>query len=654
MSPERRLEPTSPARPRWLEAVVHRGAFSPIEGAPAGALNPVLLHPAAEGDAGRADRDAESGDENLEPDIVVSIAGVTYTYEGEAAPVLRNISLTVKRGEFVLILGPSGCGKSTLLHLLNGAVPHILNGKFEGSAVVCGKVVADTKVAEFATDVGMVFQDPDAQIINTRVRDEVCFGLENLCRRIEEILACQEQALDDVGLSGFGDHSIFELSGGQKQRVSLAAVLASRPRLLVLDEPTANLDPAGMAEVFTVLTRLNRECGATIVMVEHRVDELADKISRVVMMDQGAIVFDGSPRAAFSARRLLHSEEFDVVPAASWFPQVSELAIDLAAAAQQELRPEHVPLCVQDAVEFCAACAIAAEAISAIDKPAERTRKPLLSVKALSFGYDRNRPILKNVNLELESNSIVALLGQNGSGKTTLARILVGINVAPSNAIYFDGKDLSKLGTREIAARVGYVFQNPDHQFVTDQVDEEVAYGLRVRDYSEDEVARRVNSVLSTVDLEQYRHRSPFSLSLGERRRLSVATMLVLEPHLLVLDEPTIGQDYERAQQLMGLMARLREQYRTTTLMITHDVRLVAQWADRALVLRSGEIVFDGAPIALFDNAELLQSAGLLAPPIHQVSRLLAARYPERGIQAVLSSQELIKSLVATRLQALQ
>jgi energy-coupling factor transporter ATP-binding protein EcfA2 len=274
--------------------------------------------------------------------------------------------------------------------------------------------------------------------------------------------------------------------------------------------------------------------------------------------------------------------------------------------------------------------------------------KPLLSIRSLGFGYDRKTPILKNVNLTLESDRIVALLGRNGSGKTTLARMLVGINETPADTIYLEGKDISKLGPREIAAEVGYVFQNPDHQFVTDQVDEEVAYGLRARGFAEDEVKRRVEDVLSIVDLARYRHRSPFSLSLGERRRLSVATMMVLEPHLLVLDEPTIGQDHERAQQLMGLMARLRERYRTTILMITHDVRLVAEWADRALVLRSGEIAFDGTPIDLFGQAELLQTSGLLAPPIYEVSRRLGAIDPGRALKPVLSPAALVSALAAT------
>jgi energy-coupling factor transport system ATP-binding protein len=591
------------------------------------------IHP----EASRAGSDSE---------IVVDLSDVTYTYEGETASALRDISLTVKRGEFVLILGPSGCGKSTLLYLLNGSVPHILTGALTGTAVICGKTVAGTKVAEFARDVGMVFQDPDAQIINTRVRDEVCFGLENLCRPAEQILVQERKALDDVGLSGFGDRSIFELSGGQKQRVSIAAVLAANPALLVLDEPTANLDPAGMAEVFAVLARLNRDHGTTIVMVEHRVDELADRVSRVIMMDQGVIAFDGPPRAAFSMRRVVQSGDSEVVAAASWFPQVSELALDLAAASRQELTPDRVPLCIDEAVELCLAFPVVLPDATAVRTPQiAPSRKPLLSIRSLSFGYDPDAPVLKKVDLDLESNSIIALLGQNGSGKTTLARLLVGINRAPADTIELGAKDLSKLGAREIASHVGYVFQNPDHQFVTDQVDEEIAYGLKVRNYPADEVARRVDDVLEIVDLQRYRRRSPFSLSLGERRRLSVATMLVLEPQLLVLDEPTIGQDYERAQQLMGLMARLRERYGTTILMITHDVRLVAQWAERALVLLSGKIAFDGAPIDLFADADVLRAAGLLAPPIYEISRELAARDPGRGIRPVLSPQELVELL---------
>ncbi len=585
-----------------------------------------------------------------EPAVLVEIEDLDYTYEGQTSPVLNGVSLRVHQGEFVLILGPSGCGKSTFLNVLNGTIPHTLKGTLKGQATVCGKSVPLTKVATFATEVGMVFQDPEAQIINTRVRDEVCFGLENLCRPAAEIMARQAEALAFVGLPDAGDDSIFDMSGGQKQRVSIAAVLAARPRLLALDEPTANLDPAGMAEVFAVLHRLNREFGTTIVMVEHRVDELADRVSRVVMMDRGRVVFDGPPREAFSRPRVAHSEEAKLITRSAWFPQVSEFALDLAAAARVPLDPDAVPLNVAEAVTFAERFMRTPPGTRKVpNRPqdfAAAEARPLLSIRNLSFGYERNRPILRDVSLELETGSIVALLGQNGSGKTTLAKCLIGINAVPKQTVRLNGKDIADLSRRELSAQVGYVFQNPDHQFVTDQVDEEVAYGLRVRGFADDAITKSVNEVLEIVDLARYRHRSPFSLSLGERRRLSVATMLVLEPRLLVLDEPTIGQDHERAQHLMGLMARLRERYGTTVIMITHDVRLVAEWADRAVALAGGCIAFDGSPAELFAQDRLLRESCLLPPPIFDVSTALAGRHPQLVPGALLSVDTLIQSIL--------
>ena len=590
------------------------------------------------------------GDAGGTSSAIVDLRDITYTYEGEATPVINAVSLRVEPGEFVLILGPSGCGKSTLLNVLNGTIPHTLRGELSGHAVVCGKSVPDTKVTNFATEVGMVFQDPEAQIINTRVRDEVCFGLENLCRPVDEIMARQAEALAYVGLPDAGDLSIFDMSGGQKQRISIAAVLAARPRLLVLDEPTANLDPAGMAEVFAVLHRLNREFNTTIVMVEHRVDELADRVSRVIMMDRGAVVFDGKPRAAFARRREGHSEEAETIATSAWFPQVSEFALELATAAGIAVAPEVMPLNVTEAIAFAEGVMAGrlAQAPARAAAPANTAAgEKLLSIRDLTFGYTREQPILKNVSLELETGSIVALLGQNGSGKTTLARALIGINRVERGTVYLGDRDISDLGPREISAEIGYVFQNPDHQFVTDQIDEEVAYGLKVRGYAEDFIARRVDEVLDIVDLARYRHRSPFNLSLGERRRLSVATMLVLEPRLLVLDEPTIGQDHERAQHLMRLMDRLRERYSTTILMITHDVRLVAEWADRAIALRAGGIAFDGTPDVLFAQAGLLKESALLPPPIFEVSRALAETHLDRVAGPTLSIPDLVRSIIA-------
>ena len=583
-------------------------------------------------------------------DLAIDIRNVSYAYEGESDEVLSHVSLTVRDGEFVLILGPSGCGKSTLLQLLNGTIPHTLKGRLDGDVTVCGMPILSTRIASFATEVGMVFQDPDAQIINTRVRDEVCFGLENLCRPAPEILERQREALEFVGLDGFGDRSIFDLSGGQKQRVSIAAVLAARPRLLVLDEPTANLDPAGMAEIFAVLERLNRESGTTIVMVEHRVDELADRVSRVLMMDRGSIVFDGTPREAFSQRRAAHSEENATIPTSAWFPQACEFALALGDKLGIHVEASGMPLNVDEAVIF-ADRHVGTAAATTGSRAAEPTRSSadsapaFLRVSQLGFGYETDRPILSDISFNLGRGEMIALCGRNGSGKTTLARLLMHINTPPRGTIWLEGKDVADLSAREISSEIGYVFQNPDHQFVTDRVWDEVAYGLMVRNYADNAIAERVGEVLDIVDLERYRDRSPFSLSLGERRRLSVATMLVLEPHLLVLDEPTIGQDHERAQQLMGLMARLRERYRTTILMITHDVRLIAEWAARTLVINGGRLLFDGSPEVMFADPRLIAEAGLLTPPVYEISKALAARHPGTMLQPTLSVPELAESI---------
>jgi energy-coupling factor transport system ATP-binding protein len=377
---------------------------------------------------------------------------------------------------------------------------------------------------------------------------------------------------------------------------------------------------------------------------------LADRVSRVVMMDRGRVVFDGSPREAFSRPRVAHSEEAKLITRSAWFPQVSEFALDLAAAARVPLDPDAVPLNVAEAVTFAERFMRTPPGTrKVLNRPqdfAAAEARPLLSIRNLSFGYERNRPILRDVSLELETGSIVALLGQNGSGKTTLAKCLIGINAVPKQTVRLNGKDIADLSRRELSAQVGYVFQNPDHQFVTDQVDEEVAYGLRVRGFADDAITKSVNEVLEIVDLARYRHRSPFSLSLGERRRLSVATMLVLEPRLLVLDEPTIGQDHERAQHLMGLMARLRERYGTTVIMITHDVRLVAEWADRAVALAGGCIAFDGSPAELFAQDRLLRESCLLPPPIFDVSTALAGRHPQLVPGALLSVDTLIQSIL--------
>jgi energy-coupling factor transporter ATP-binding protein EcfA2 len=360
------------------------------------------------------------------------------------------------------------------------------------------------------------------------------------------------------------------------------------------------------------------------------------------MMDRGSIVFDGTPREAFFQRRAAHSEENAIVPTSAWFPQACEFALALGDRLGTPVDAARMPLNVDEAVAFAdrwigTATATTQPPAPLLTRTFAANGPAFLRVKQLSFGYEKKQPILNDIGFVVGRGEMIALCGRNGSGKTTLARLLMHINAPPRGTIWLEGKDVADLGAREIASEIGYVFQNPDHQFVTDRVWDEIAYGLKVRNYADNAIAERVGEMLDIVDLTRYRDRSPFSLSLGERRRLSVATMLVLEPHLLVLDEPTIGQDHERAQQLMGLMARLRERYRTSILMITHDVRLVAEWADRALVISGGRLLFDGSPEAMFADNALIADAGLLAPPIYEISKALAAKHPGSRLRPTLS-----------------
>lgn len=587
---------------------------------------------------------------------IVSLSHVSYTYSTHTQAelmVLRDISLDIYPGEFVLVLGPSGCGKSTLIQLLNGTIPHSLGGMLEGEVSSCGLDVHTNKVATFSTKVGMVFQDPDAQIINTRVRDEVCFCLENLLRPAREILQLEQVALEQVGLLEREYASVFDLSGGQKQRVSLAAVLAAQPQLLVLDEPTANLDPQGMREVFETLEKLNRDRGVTIVIVEHRVDELASKVTRVVVMEEGTIAFDGSPREAFS-RRLEHTSTTEATLSGStWIPQVSELAIALRDDYGMNVPVNQFPLVVEEALTLLETCIQSpsktefahSELLSTAAAFHSVSTTPLIEIQHLNFAHEDGTPVLHDVSLHIPSGGIIALLGRNGSGKTTLAKTLLRINSPPKGKVFFLGTDICRLPITELTRQIGYVFQNPDHQFVTDRVEDEVAYSLRVRRVPEETVTHKVDQLLKIVDLERYRDESPFCLSLGERRRLSVATMLVLEQQLLILDEPTIGQDHERAQQLMQMMHQLGKEFQTTVLMITHDMRLVAEWANRAIVISNGKIHFDGSPLNLFARKDVLEAAALLPPPLYTLTHQLHSSYPKLLSEPTISISTLLNEL---------
>jgi energy-coupling factor transport system ATP-binding protein len=551
---------------------------------------------------------------------MISVKNLSYWYPDAEKPALDNVNLEIFEGEFVLILGASGSGKSTLLYALNGILEHEIGGKIRGHIEVCGKNPITSRVCDMATAISLVMQDPEAQLTQMNVWDEVVFGPENLLRPVEEIVQQAERALKFVGLYDKRDCLVTELSGGEKQRLAIAAALAMNTPIIALDEPTAHLDPMGTKDVFNVIKNL-KNIGKTVLLVEHKVDDLLDIIEeddRVIVIDSGAIALDGTVHEIFN------SHARDIERLGLHLPQVVEVSTRLG------IHP--VPLRMDQ---------INIPALPVQLHNPEWERKvydPIIEVENLDFSYENGVQVLKNISLKIPRNSITALVGHNGSGKSTLLLNLIGLLKPVRGKILYEGKDISSLNLKEVLREIGYVFQYPEHQFVTKTVKDEIEYGLRVRNVNELEREKRVRDMLQMFGLEKMVNRHPFTLSMGEKRRLSFATMLVLKPKILIMDEPVVGQDRRNTEYLIWLMNKLRDEG-TTIVVATHDMNFLAKCADYVIVLNRGEIMFQGDPIELFNNRNLLEAACLDDPPVHKIASKL-------GYTKIVTVEQFCSSLI--------
>jgi energy-coupling factor transport system ATP-binding protein len=541
----------------------------------------------------------------------------------------------VPRGGSLLVLGPSGCGKSTLGLCLNGAIPHFVEGALQGHVRVGGQDTRAATMAEMAQRVGVVFQDPESQFCMLTLEDEVAFGLENLAVPRVEMDARIDEALDWVGLRSRRAERIDVLSGGQKQRLALACVLVQRPEVLVFDEPTAQLDPAGAAEVIGLLAALRRHGQHTLIVIEHRLDDLMPLVDDVLVLNQaGEVLTQGSPR------QVLRDRGDWLASAGVWVPQVSELATNLATVG---IPLEPFPLTVDDAVAALRPHIVRLSAESLHAPGTDRTDVstagvPFLEADHLSFTYSHvQQAALDDVSLTLHSGEFTAVVGANGAGKSTLARQLVRILTPPPGRVRLQGADLARLSANHIARTVGYVFQYPEHQFVGRSVLDDVAFGLRRAGLPEDEALSRAQAMLGDFGLGALALAHPYSLSHGEQRRLSVASMLVLGQQGLLLDEPTFGQDRRNAHLLLDKLQVLAGQGRAIVA-ITHDMRLVAEQAQRVVSMAAGRIVFDGTPRQLFADSQLLSRTGLRPPPIAELGQRLGLARPLLCLADVVES----------------
>ncbi len=559
----------------------------------------------------------------------VEARGLSFRYPTRVVWALRDLDLDVAPGERLLVLGPSGSGKSTLTLCLDGLIPHVVEGEMEGTIAVAGLATAHHPVHLLAQEAGLVFQDPEGQFCTLTVEDEVAFGLENLRTPPERMDAVIDGVLAQVGLAGFRRRRLETLSGGEKQRLAVAAVLAMGPRLLVLDEPSANLDPAGTRDLFSLLERLGRDPGRTIVLIEHKLDELMSFIDRVVVLAaDGSLLTQGGPAEVF------HDRDGTLREAGVWRPRVVEAVTGLRRRGWpvpgRPLEAEETAaalMSVPGLAERLRETPSLAEAGSR--PPAATPRAPLLEVRGLDYVYPDGeqapRAALTDLSLAVAAGELLAVVGPNGAGKSTLAGLVSGVLRAPAGCVFLEGRDVRSLSSRELAARVGHVFQNPEHQFVTERVYDELAFSLSggrrgTRRPPDDDLIR---SWLERFGLAALAEENPFSLSQGQKRRLSVAAILIRGQELVVLDEPTFGQDRTQTERLIELVMSLWRGGRTL-IILTHDMDLVARCGS-LLVLEGGHALYRGEPRAFFQQPELVERAGLSVPPVGRLAAALGA-----------------------------
>ena len=566
----------------------------------------------------------------------IEIENLHFTYPSRNTPTLRGIDARVDPRAFILLTGPTGCGKSTLLRTLNGLIPHASGGKLSGSVRVNGASVAEQPIAVTCQQVGLLFQNPEEQLFCIIVEDEIAFGLENQGLPSHEIDCRIDSALAQVGLAGFRHRQIASLSSGQKQRVALACVCAMQPQILLLDEPTSYLDPQATHDILEIIGDLNRRLGITVIVAGHQVNEIAPLCSRVWLMDDGELVSDLPIDQAFTDLDQYSQLGVQVPELAQVARQLgySERPLTLDHAAQLFVNSTLDSTQPQSHWDKLSNDLIRSNALSSDDGLADPTPVPtqttppnpnniLAEVQNLFFRYPQTSvDVLKNISFQIKGGEVVAIMGANGSGKTTLLLHLIALLRPSAGKVLINGQDTRRCKPRHLAGEVGIVFQNPDLLLQAATVSEEVAFGPKNFKLARKEVEERLEEILLTFDLETLKAEAPYALSRGQRQRTAVAASFSLYPDLLLLDEPTTGQDYYHLQQLMQMLDNTMKAENKTAIFCTHDVHLTLEYASRVLLLHHGELIFDGTPDAAFANPERLEQASLVPPLTMQLQRL--------------------------------
>ncbi|WP_343781464.1 energy-coupling factor transporter ATPase [Alkalibacillus silvisoli] len=503
---------------------------------------------------------------------LIEVSGFSFDYEQLDEPLISEVSFTLNEGETTLLMGPSGSGKSSISLCLNGLYPDAVEGASSGDIFFKGQNIKQFDKGQLNQHIGIVFQDPESQFCMITVENELAFTLENIQTPREEIETKIDQILESVEMLDYKYSNIHELSGGQKQKIALASVLLLEPELLILDEPTANLDPVSSLEFIELIKTINETTNKTVLIIEHQADDWLSFTDRVLVLNiNGQLIANEEAETLFNRQKQLLENEGVFIP----------------KAYQDEITHPSSKV-NHSSTELC------------------------LTINNLTFKR-KKQTILTNLNMQLNKGEMVAIVGENGAGKSTLLQLMAGILKPKCGDITFLNESLTKWKEQELRQHMGFVFQNPEHQFITDTVYDEVSFGMRLNDYDEKAIKERTDNLLSHFQLSNHKWNNPFSLSGGQKRRLSVATMLDETPDLLLFDEPTFGQDAKTTNELMNIVKDLQSRG-TTIVFVTHDMDLVDLYCDQVYVINNHKLAFDGQPHKLWEQTELIKDARLRLP----------------------------------------
>ncbi|WP_273726947.1 ABC transporter ATP-binding protein [Leuconostoc mesenteroides] len=540
---------------------------------------------------------------------------VTFKYHAQSEPTLHDVSFQIYPGEKVLIAGASGSGKTTLLRLLNGLIPQAYQGDITGELTINGKKILNQSLFDLSLQAGTVLQDSDAQFVGMTVAEDIAFSLENDNQPIKIVREKVAKWANRFGLGKRLTLAPQSLSGGQKQRTAMAGVLVDEGDLLLFDEPLASLDPAAGAAAMALIDELQQERNMTVVVIEHRIEDvLRAHVDRVIVMAHGRIVANDTPTAIIQAGVL----------SANGLDEPLYIQLLRRAGVPVNKIPHVADVEKVDVSNFRDQIETLAEPVQTVTHDDKQ-----LLVRNLTFAYDQQEPLFENLSTSIHEGEILGIVGKNGSGKTTLSHLLTGFLTPSGGDIQLDGRSLLSDSIKERADHIGYVLQNPNHMITKATVFDEVASGLRLRNIDEEQVTERVREMLQLVDLDGMRNWPISALSFGQKKRLTIAAVLVLKPEILILDEPTAGQDATHTSQLLSFLQNINITNHTTIIIITHDMHLLANFVQRALVVVDGQILADTTPAELLANEALVDAASLRTTSIYRLAQRLSIVHPE-------------------------